>query len=108
MAESEVECFSPVKQLKIAKRKVELTEKKNIKNLKLREKDVPWTIFPREKQEECTVKQLQRWFLCRRAKTTGKKTQLVQRQVSADRDLPEVICAQKKKKKKNSNLHVPS
>ena len=31
MAESEVECFSAVKQLKIAKRKVELTEKKNIK-----------------------------------------------------------------------------
>ena len=40
-----MECFSPVKQLKIAKRKVELTEKKNIKNVKLREKDVPWTIF---------------------------------------------------------------
>ena len=79
MAGSEVECFSPVKQLKIAKRKVELTEKKNIKNVKLREKDVPWTIFLREKQEECTMKQLQRWFLCRRAKTTGKKTQLVQR-----------------------------
>ena len=56
-----------------------IDRKEKHENVKLRGKDVPWTILPREKQEECTVKQLQRWFLCRRAKTTGKKTQLVQR-----------------------------
>ena len=72
MVESEMECFSGLKQLKKARRKVELTEKKN-KNVKMRKEDVPWIILPRKKQEECTVKQLQTWFLCRGTKTTGKK-----------------------------------
>jgi len=48
--------------------------------VKQKEEDVPGAILPREKQEECAVKQLQRWLLsrllCRGAKTTGKKTQL--------------------------------
>ena len=61
-----------IKQLKIANRKVELKEKKH-ENMKLKEEDVPGAILPREKPEECTVKQLQRWLLCRGAKTTGKK-----------------------------------
>ena len=56
-----------LKQLKIAKRKVELKEKKKPKE------DVPGAILPREKLEECTVKQLQRWLLCRGAKTTVQK-----------------------------------
>ena len=57
-----------------------------------RPKDVPGAILTREKTEEWTVKQLQRWLLCRGAKTTGKKKQLVQRQVRADREVSEVIC----------------
>ena len=43
----------------------------------MKEKNVHEAILPPEKSEECTVKQLQRWLLCRGAKTTGKKTQLV-------------------------------
>ena len=58
-----------------------------------RPKDVPGAILTREKTEEWTVKQLQRWLLCRGAKTTAKKRQLVQRQVRVDRDVSEVICA---------------
>ena len=73
---------------------MELKEKKH-ENMKLKEEDVPGAILPREKPEECTVKQLQRWLLCRGAKTTGKKTQLGQRQVGADWEFPKVICAQK-------------
>ena len=38
-----------------------------------RPKDVPRTILTREKTEEWTLKQLQRWLLCRGAKTTGRK-----------------------------------
>ena len=67
-----------LKQLKIAKRKVELKQKKQ-ENVNLKGKDVPGAILPREKPEECTVKQPQRWLLCRGAKTTGKKTQLIKR-----------------------------
>ena len=48
-----------LKQLKIEKRKVELKEKRH-ENVKLKEEDVPGVILPREKPEECTVKQLQR------------------------------------------------
>ena len=61
-----------------------------------RAEDVPGAILTREKTEEWTVKQLQRWLLCRGAKTTGKKSQLVQRQVRADWDVSEVICAKKR------------
>ena len=39
-----------------------------------RTEDVPGAILTREKTEEWTVKQLQRWLLCLGAKTTGKKT----------------------------------
>ena len=55
-----------------------MKEKKH-ENVKLKEEDVPGAILPREKPIKCTVKQLQRWPLSRGAKTTGKKTQLVQR-----------------------------
>ena len=58
-----------------------------------RTEDVPGAILTREKTEEWTVKQLQRWLLCRGAKTTGKKTQFVQRQVRAVQEVSEVICA---------------
>ena len=58
-----------------------------------RTEDVPGAILTREKTEEWTVKQLQRWLLCRGVKTTGKKKQLVQRQVRVDREVSEVICA---------------
>ena len=68
--------------------------------MKLKEEDVPRTILPREKPEECTMKQLQRWFLCRRAKTTGKKTQLDTSRLwysiqCQTRGVPEVICAER-------------
>ena len=52
-----------------------------------RTEDVPGAILTREKTEEWTVKQLQRWLLCRGAKTTAKKTQLVQRQLRTDREV---------------------
>ena len=55
--------------------KVEVIEKSKSESITLREEDVPGAILP----EECTVKQLQRWLLCRGAKTTGNKFQLVQR-----------------------------
>ena len=58
-----------------------------------RTEDVPGAILTREKTEEWTVKQLQRCFLCRGAKTTAKKRQLVQRQVRAVQEVSEVICA---------------
>ena len=75
MAESEVECFSGVKTAQNNKTEggTETNKKKN-QNVKLRKEDVPGAISHREKPEECTVKQLQRWLLCRGAKTTGKKT----------------------------------
>ena len=41
-------------------------------------------IIPRDEPEECNVKQLQRWLLCRGAKTTGKKEDLVQRLVKTN------------------------
>ena len=70
MAESEVECFSVVKGAQYSKTEGGIERKKN-KYVKLK------GILPREKPRECTVKQLQRWVLCRGAKTTGKKTQLI-------------------------------
>ena len=59
--------------------KVEVIERSKSESINLREDDVPGAILPRKIPEECTVKQLQRWLLCRGAKTTGKKMQLVQR-----------------------------
>ena len=44
-----MECFSPVKQLKIAKRKVELTEKKNIKKREVEGKRCPLDNFSSRK-----------------------------------------------------------
>ena len=82
------------KQLKIARWKVELKEKKH-ENVKLKEEDMPGAILPQEKPEECTVKQLQGWLLCHEAKTTRKKTQLIQRKACTDLEVPEVICTQK-------------
>ena len=63
------------KQLKIVKQKVELKERK-MKMWSWRKKMCLGRFYLENKTEECTVKQLQRWFLCRGAKTTGKKMQL--------------------------------
>ena len=57
---------------------VELKEKKH-ENVKLKGEDMPGAILPQEKPAECTVKQLQRWLLYHGAKTTRKKTKLIQR-----------------------------
>ena len=76
MAESEVKCFSGVQTAQNSKTEGGIKRTKH-ENVKLKKEDVPGAILPREKKtEECTVKQLQRWFLCRGAKTTGKKMQL--------------------------------
>ena len=45
----------------------------------LLEEDIPGARLPRENVEECTVTQLRRWLLCRGAKTSGKKSELVKR-----------------------------
>ena len=73
-----MECFSGDKTAQNSKAEGGIERKKD-ENMKLKEEDVPGAILPLEKPEECTVKQLQRWLLCRGAKTTGKKTQLGQR-----------------------------
>ena len=78
MAECGAECNSVVKTAEDSKI-ADVIERNFSENVKLKEEDVPGAILPREKPEECTVKQLQRWLLCRGAKTTGKKMQLVQR-----------------------------
>ena len=82
MAECEVKCFSRLKTAQNSKTEGGIERKKH-ENVKLKEEDVPGAILPREKQEECAVKQLQRCLLSRllcrgdcRAKTTGKNTQL--------------------------------
>lgn len=80
MAEFSAECSGDSKVLTEQNSdKVEVIERNKSDSVKLREEDVPGAILPREIPEECTVKQLQRWLLCRGAKTTGKKMQLVQR-----------------------------
>ncbi|XP_022809544.1 uncharacterized protein LOC111346525 [Stylophora pistillata] len=43
------------------------------------EEDIPGAKLRRENVEECTVPQLRRWLLCRGAKTSGKKADLVKR-----------------------------
>ena len=62
MAESEVECFSRVKTAQNSKTEGGIERKKH-ENVKLKAEDVPWAILPREKPQECTVKQLQRWLI---------------------------------------------
>ena len=75
-----VDCSADSKVLtELNSNKVEVIEKSKSESIPLREEDVPGAILPRKIPEECTVKQLQRWLLCRGAKTTGKKLQLVQR-----------------------------
>ena len=78
MAENELECFSRVKTAQNSKTE-EGIERKTHEHMKLKAEDVPGAILPREKPQECTMKQLQRWLLCHGAKTAGKKAQLVQR-----------------------------
>ena len=56
MADSKVN-VAGLKQLKTAKGKMAMKEKKH-ENVKLKVGDVPGAILPREKLEECTVKQL--------------------------------------------------
>ena len=73
MAESRADCGSDSKVLAEQDRnKVEVFERKKSENVKLRQEDVPGAILPRQIPEECTVKQLQRWLLCRGAKTKRK------------------------------------
>ena len=57
MAESGVECLSGVKTAQKSKTEGGIERKKH-ENVKLKEGDVPGAILPREKPEECTVKQL--------------------------------------------------
>ena len=45
----------------------------------LTEYDIPGAILPKETVETCSVGQLKRWLTCRGAKTTGKKSALVNR-----------------------------
>ena len=80
MAEVSVDCSGDSKVLtELDSNKVEVIERSKSESINLREDDVPGAILPRKIPEECTVKQLQRWLLCRGAKTTGKKMQLIQR-----------------------------
>ena len=81
MAEVSADCSGDSKVLtELDSNKVEVIERSKSESINLREDDVPGAILPRKIPEECTVKQLQRWrLLCRGAKTTGKKMQLIQR-----------------------------
>ena len=45
----------------------------------LTEYDIPGAILPKETVEACSIGQLKRWLTCRGAKTTGKKSALVNR-----------------------------
>ena len=56
MANSKVKC-SGVKTVQNSQRE-DSDERKKHENVKLKEGDVPGAILPREKPEECTVKQL--------------------------------------------------
>ena len=82
MAEFSAECNCSEDSkilIEVDRNKSEVIESRKSESINLREEDVPGAILPRKIPEECTVKQLQRWLLCRGAKTTGKKMQLVQR-----------------------------
>ena len=77
---AECDCSDDSKILtEVDSNKIKVIETRKSESTYLREEDVPGAILPRKIPEECTVKQLQRWLLCRGAKTTGKKMQLVQR-----------------------------
>ena len=56
MAEGKMKC-SGVKTAQSAKGEVAMKKKRH-ENVKLKAEDVPGAILPREKPEECTVKQL--------------------------------------------------
>ena len=62
MAESEVKCFSGVRTAQNSKTEGGIKRMKH-ENVKLKKEVVPGAILPREKTEECTGKQLQRWLL---------------------------------------------
>ena len=64
MAESEGKCFSGVQTAQNSKTEGGIKRRKH-ENVKLKKAYVPGAILPREKTEECTGKQLQRWLLCR-------------------------------------------
>ena len=57
----------------------ESTCEERVKQIVLTEEDIPGAKLPRENADECTVPQLRRWLLCRGAKTSGKKAELVKR-----------------------------
>ena len=57
----------------------ESTCEESVKQIVLTEEDIPGAKLPRGNAEECTVPQLRRWLLCRGAKTSGKKAELVKR-----------------------------
>ena len=57
----------------------ERTCEESVKQIVLTEEDTPGAKLPRGNAEECTVPQLRRWLLCRGAKTSGKKAELVKR-----------------------------
>ena len=67
-----MECFSGDKTAQNSKTEGGI-EKKRHENVKLKEEDLPGAIQPREKPEECTVKQLQRWLLCVELKQPERK-----------------------------------
>ena len=73
MAESEAECFSGVKTAQNNKTELELKQTKTTTKCESEGRSHIENISHGEKPEECTVKQLQRWLLCRGAKTIGKK-----------------------------------
>ena len=75
MAESEVKRFSGVQTAQNGKSEGGINRTKH-ENVQLKKDDVPWAILPREKNltEECTVKQHQRWLLCRGAKNNRKES----------------------------------
>lgn len=58
---------------------LQMEAKGGVKQIVLTEEDIPGAKLPRGKAEECTVPQLRRWLLCRGAKTSGKKAELVKR-----------------------------
>ena len=58
---------------------LQMEAKGGVKQIVLTEEDIPGAKLPRGNAEECTVPQLRRWLLCRGAKTSGKKAELVKR-----------------------------
>ena len=58
---------------------LQMEAKGGVKQIVLTGEDIPGAKLPRGNAEECTVPQLRRWLLCRGAKTSGKKAELVKR-----------------------------